>query len=154
MQDRLRDTHPGDLLLAFSTAGRIARVVALGAEDGALFLEETTLIQHLPALAAGELLGVVIMSQCHEVASPVVGQSHISHSQAWQCPGRWWGCRGRGSPDDLVALVTEGCTAGALRCLLGCLHDGAAVLHGGRRGRLAVLAQHRARLVWGVALSK
>lgn len=82
MKGRLRDTHPSDLLLALGTGGRIARVVALGAEDGAFLLKEATLIQHLPALAAGELLGVVIMSQRHEVPSPVAGQSHISHAGA------------------------------------------------------------------------
>lgn len=82
MWGRLRDTHPSDLLLALGAAGCIASVVALGAEDGAFLLKEATLIQHLPALAAGELLGVVIMSQRHQVASPVAGQSHVSHAGA------------------------------------------------------------------------
>lgn len=82
MEGRLRDTHPSDLLLALGAAGCIARVVALGAEDGALLLKEAALIQHFPALAAGEFLGVVIMSQRHQVPSPAAGQSHISHAGA------------------------------------------------------------------------
>lgn len=82
MWGRLRDTHPSDLLLALGAAGCIARVVALGAEDGAFLLKEAALIQHLPALAASELLGVVIMSQRHQVASPAAGQSHVSHAGA------------------------------------------------------------------------
>lgn len=77
---RLRDTHPGDLLLALGAAGCVARVVAFGAEDGAFLLKEAAFIQHLPALAAGELLWVVIMSQCHQVPSPATGQGpHQSH---------------------------------------------------------------------------
>jgi len=90
---RLRATHPGDLLLALGAAGCVACVVALRAEDGAFLLKKAALIQHLPALATGELLGVVIMSQRHQVPSPAAGQSHVSHTRPRtparrpRCPG-------------------------------------------------------------------
>lgn len=96
------------------------------------------------------------MSQRHQVAAPEAGQSHVSPTGAPACAreGVRVAAGGQGSPDDLVALVAERRAAQAFGRLLGRLHDGAAVLHGGRRGRLAVLAQHRARLVRGVALGE
>lgn len=96
------------------------------------------------------------MSQRHQVAAPEAGQSHVSPTgaPARAREGGRVAAGGQGSPDDLVALVAERRAAQAFGRLLGRLHDGAAVLHGGRRGRLAVLAQHRARLVRGVALGE
>lgn len=58
------------------------------------------------------------------------------------------------SPDYFATLTTDGGFAGTFRRLLCGLDDGVAVLHRCWCGRLAVLAQHCAGLIWGVSLSK
>ena len=63
-------THASDLLLALGTTGCIAHIVAGWAEDGPLLLEEATLFQNLPTLAAHKLLRVVCTAQRHQVAAP------------------------------------------------------------------------------------
>lgn len=58
------------------------------------------------------------------------------------------------SPDDFVAGATDWRPPAVLRSLLGRLEDGAAVLHGGGLGRLLVLGQHGAGLVWTKAIGE
>lgn len=74
-------THAGDLLLALGTTGCIAHIVAGWAEDGPLLLEEATLFQNLPTLAAHKLLRVVCVAQRHQVAAPA-GESE-GNEQEW-----------------------------------------------------------------------
>lgn len=63
-------THACDLFLALGTAGCVAHVVAGWAEDGTLLLEEAALFKDHPTLAAHKLLGVVRVTQCHQVTAP------------------------------------------------------------------------------------
>lgn len=63
-------THSSDLLLAFGTAGCIAHIIAGGAKDSPLLLEEAALIQDLPTLAAHKLFRVVCVAQGYQVAAP------------------------------------------------------------------------------------
>lgn len=119
-----------DLLLAFGTAGCIAHIIAGGAKDSSLLLEEATLFQDLPTLAAHKFLRMVRVAQCYQVSAA----------------------------DDLVALVAYRRLAivAASSCApSSCsLNYGGAVLQRRRCGWLAVSGQHRAGFVWGIALSK
>lgn len=119
-----------DLLLAFGTVGCIAHIIAGGAKDSSLLLEEATLFQDLSTLAAHKLLGMVCVAQCYQVAAV----------------------------DDLVALVAYRSLAvvAAPSCApSSCgLHYGGAVLQRRGCGWLAVPGQHCAGFVWGIALSK
>lgn len=119
-----------DLLLAFGTAGCIAHIIAGGAKDGSLLLEEATLFQDLSTLAAHKFLGMICVTQGYQVSAA----------------------------DDLVALVAYRGLAivAAPSCApsSGGLHYGGAVLQRRGCGRLAVPGQHSAGFVWGIALSK
>lgn len=119
-----------DLLLAFGTGGCIAHIIAGGAKDSSLLLEEATFFQDLPTLAAHKFLRMVCVAQCYQVSAA----------------------------DDLVALVAYRSLAivAASSCApSGCsLNYGGAVLQWRRCGWLAVSGQHCAGFVWGIALSK
>ena len=96
-----------------------------------------------------------------EMSREIDGRSSSQRHQGWSSgSGKDQGRKERGHPpDDLVALVAHGslavaATAPAMAPSSGGLHDGGAVLHRRGCGWLGVPGQHRAGLVWGVALSK